>query len=135
MTEAMDFPGVSDGKVSAYNAGHPGLIPGLGRASGEGNGNPLQYSGLENSMDCRVHGVSKNWTRLSDFHFQKPVKLGSLMPGDIKRHNFNPWIRKIPWRRNGNPFQYSCLENPHGQKSLVSYSPYGRKELDMTEAT
>ena len=51
MTEAMDFPGVSDGKVSAYNAGHPGLIPGLGRASGEGNGNPLQYSGLENPMD------------------------------------------------------------------------------------
>ena len=44
----MDFPGGSDGKVSAYN---PGSIPGLGRSSGEGNGNPLQYSGLENPMD------------------------------------------------------------------------------------
>ena len=43
----MDFPGGSDGKVSAYN---PGSIPGLGRSSGEGNGNPLQYSGLENPM-------------------------------------------------------------------------------------
>ena len=46
-----DFPGGSDGKVSDYNAGDPGLIPGLGRSSGEGNGNPLQYTCLENSMD------------------------------------------------------------------------------------
>ena len=46
-----DFPGVSDGKASAYNAGDPGSIPGLGRSSGEGNGNPLQYSCLENLMD------------------------------------------------------------------------------------
>ena len=45
------FPGGSDGKVSAYNAGDLGLIPGLGRSSGEGNGNPLQYSCLENPMD------------------------------------------------------------------------------------
>ena len=46
-----DFPGGSDGKVSACNAGDPGSIPGLGRSPGEGNGNPLQYSCLENSMD------------------------------------------------------------------------------------
>ena len=45
------FPGSSDGKASAYNAGDPGSIPGSGRSSGEGNGNPLQYSCLENSMD------------------------------------------------------------------------------------
>ena len=45
------FPGGSDGKVSACNAGHPGSIPGWGRSPGEGNGNPLQYSCLENSMD------------------------------------------------------------------------------------
>ena len=50
----QDFPGGSDGKVSAYNAGDPGSIPGLGRSSGEGNGNPLQYSCLENSMDGGV---------------------------------------------------------------------------------
>ena len=42
---------------------------GLGRSPGEGKGYPLQYSGLENSMDCIVHGVAKNWIRLSDFHF------------------------------------------------------------------
>ena len=44
--------------------------PGLGRSPGEGKGYPLQYSGLENSMDCIVHGVTKSQTRLSDFHFQ-----------------------------------------------------------------
>ena len=47
----FDFPGSSDDKVYAYNAGEPGSIPGLGRSSGEGNGNPLQYSHLENPMD------------------------------------------------------------------------------------
>ena len=46
----MKLPGGSDGKVSAYNAGDLGLIPGLGRFPGEGNGNPLQYSCLENTM-------------------------------------------------------------------------------------
>ena len=46
-----DFPGGSDGKVSAYNVGDPGLIPGSGRSSGEGNGKPLQYSCLENPLD------------------------------------------------------------------------------------
>ena len=47
----LDFPGGSDGKASAYNAGDLGSIPGLGRSPGKGNGNPLQYSCLENSMD------------------------------------------------------------------------------------
>ena len=50
-TPNLDFPGGSDGKASVYNAGDPGLIPGLGRSPGEGNGNPLQYSCLENPMD------------------------------------------------------------------------------------
>ena len=47
----LDFPGGSDGKASAYNAGDPGSIPGLGRSPGEGNGNPLQFSCLENPME------------------------------------------------------------------------------------
>ena len=59
----------SAGKESACNAGDLGSIPGLGRSPGEGKGYPLQYSGLENSMDCIVHGVTKSWTWLSDFHF------------------------------------------------------------------
>ena len=59
---------------SAYSAGDPGLIPGLGRSPGEGNGNPLQYFCLENPMDrgawqATVHGVTKSQTQLSDFTF------------------------------------------------------------------
>ena len=54
---------------SFCNAGDPCLIPGLGRSTVEGIGYPLQYSGLENSMDCIVYGVAKSWTRPSDFHF------------------------------------------------------------------
>ena len=65
----MDFPCGSAGKESACNVGDPGLIPGLGRSPGEGKGYSLQYSGLENSMDCIVHGVAKSQTRLSGFHF------------------------------------------------------------------
>ena len=69
----MDFPGGSDGKESACNAEDPGSIPGLGRSLGEGNGNPLQYSYLENSTDTgawwtTVHGVAKSRTRLSNSH-------------------------------------------------------------------
>ena len=58
------FPGGSAGKESACNAGDLGLIPGLGRSPGEGKGYPLQYSGLENSMDCIVHGVANSRTQL-----------------------------------------------------------------------
>ena len=68
------FPGGSEGKTSACNARDPSSIPGSGRSPGEGNGNPLQYSCLENSMDkgawwATVHGVTKSWTRLSNFTF------------------------------------------------------------------
>ena len=63
----QDFPGGSPGKESIYNAGNLGSIPGLGRSSGEGNGDPLQYSCLENLMDrrawwTRVQGIAKSWT-------------------------------------------------------------------------
>ena len=65
----LGFPGGSDGKESTCSAEDLGSIPELGRSPGEGNGYPLQYSGLEKSMDCVVHRVKKNWTQLSDFHF------------------------------------------------------------------
>ena len=65
----MGFPGISVGKESACNAGDLGSIPGLGRSPGEGKSYPLQYSGLENSMDCIVYGVAKSQTQLSNFHF------------------------------------------------------------------
>ena len=63
------FPCGSAGKESSCNAGDLGSIPGLGRSPGEGKGYPLWYSGLENSMDCIVHGVAMSWTWLSNFHF------------------------------------------------------------------
>ena len=56
----MGFAGGLDGKESACNVGDPGFIPGLGRSPGEGNGYPLQYPGLENSMDCIVLGPKSN---------------------------------------------------------------------------
>ena len=58
----------SAGKESTYNVVDLGSIPGLERFPGEGKGYLLQYSGLENSMDCTAHGVAKSWTQLSDFH-------------------------------------------------------------------
>ena len=70
----MGFPGSSVGKESACNSGDPGSIPGLERFSGEGKGYPLQYSGLENSMDCVVCEVAKSWTRIGDFHFHLLVQ-------------------------------------------------------------
>ena len=73
------------------NAGNSNSIPELGRSPGEGKGYPLQYSGLENSMDCIVHGVAKSRTRLSDFHFTSHNSfqpfLHSLhpLPTDLKK--------------------------------------------------
>ena len=63
--------GGSDGKESTCNAEDLDLIPGLGGSPEEENGNQLQYSGLENSMDCIVHWVAKSRTRLSDFHLSE----------------------------------------------------------------
>ena len=70
----LGFPCGSAGKESACNVGDLGSTPGLGRYPGEGNCYPLQYFGLENSMDCIVHGVPKSWTQLSDFHFHISYK-------------------------------------------------------------
>ena len=78
------FPGGSEVKASACNAGDLGSIPGSGRSPGEGNGNPLQYSCLENPMDreawwATVHGVAKSRTQLSHFtslHFSHWLEAG-----------------------------------------------------------
>ena len=67
------FPVGSAGKESTCKVRDLGLIPGLGRSPGERNGYPLQYSDLENSMDCIVHGVVKSQTQLSNFHFSLPI--------------------------------------------------------------
>ena len=70
LSDFSGSPGGSDGRESACSVGNLDTIPGLGRSPGEGNGNPLQYSCLENPMDggawqATVHGVTKSWTRLS----------------------------------------------------------------------
>ena len=62
LPSAVVAPDGSLSKESTCNAGDPGLIPGLGRSPEEGKGYPLQYSGLENSMNSIVHGVVKSWT-------------------------------------------------------------------------
>ena len=120
------FPGGSSSKVSAYNAGDQGSIPGSGRSPGGGHVNPLQYSCLENPMDrgalwAIVHGVTKSRTQLSDFTFQgfpggsggKECACNTGNLGSI------PGSGRSPGGGRVNPLQDSCLENPHGQRSLV----------------
>ena len=103
----MGFPcGLAD-KEAACNVGNLGLIPGLGRSFGEGKGYPLQYSGLENSMNCIVHEVTKRgWLR-------------DEMVG---------WHHQL----DGHEFEQARGVGD-GQGSLACCSPWGHKELDMTE--
>ena len=88
----VGLPGGSGGKESTCNAGDQGLIPGLGRSPGEGNGNPPQYSCLENSMDreawrARVYGIAKSQTQLAFIFFIK-----------LQIHVLGPWatILRLP---------------------------------------
>ena len=119
----------SDGKESTCNAGDQGSIPELGRCSGEGNGYPFQYSCLENSMErgawwATVHKVLKSWTWVNDSHPHTPPHTFILLPwlpvaqmvkesacnaGDL---GLIPESGRSSGEGNGNPLQYSCLENP-----------------------
>ena len=102
------FPGGLDGKESACNAGELSSIPGSGRALVEGNGNPLQYSCLENSIDrgawrATVHGVTKNQTQLSDKHLNVPAwkqrwcrRYSRNRFHSHGRHDFNPQFSSRP---------------------------------------
>ena len=127
-----DFADGSDGKASVYNVGDLGLIPWWGRSPGEGNGNPLQYSCLENPMDggawcATVHGVTKSRTLLSNFtswasQVALAVKKLTCQCRRNKRYRFNPSVRNIPIGEHGSPLQYSCLENPI-DRGAWCYSP------------
>ena len=88
----LGFPCGSAGKESTCNVGYQGSIPGLGRPPGEGKGYPVQYSGLENFMECVVHGGRKESDMTEQLHFHFAL----LCIGE----------------GHGNPLQYSCLENP-----------------------
>ena len=107
----------SAGKESVCNAGDLGLIPGLRRFLGEGKGYPLQYSGLENSMDCIVHGVAKSRTQLSNLGFPDSSvgKESICSAGDL---GLIPGLRRSPGGGHGNPLQCSCLENPMDRGAL-----------------
>ena len=97
------FAGGSAIKVSAWNAGDPGLIPGSGRSPGEGNGNPLQYSCLENPMEggawwATVHGVTKSRTRLSDFTFTFTFCLTSKGEERPTHHHTCTWRQVVDFK-------------------------------------
>ena len=109
----LSFPDNSVGKESICNAGDLGSIPGLGRSPEEGKGSPLQYSGLENSMDYIVHGVTKSRTRLSDFHFTLlswwlSGKESACSVGDL---GSIPELGRSPGEGKDYPLQNSGLEN------------------------
>ena len=102
---SLGFPRGSAGKESSCNAGDLCSIPRLGRSPGEGKSYSLQYSGLENLVDCIVHGVTKSWTRLSDFHFHF-----SLDPREMAMAPHSSTLAwKIPWS-----------EEPGGLQSMGS---------------
>ena len=134
--------GSSDSKESTCNGGDLRPIPGLGRSPGEGNGKPLQYSHLENSMNrgfwqVTVHGVAESDTveRLSHSHI--PGSSSSKEPiCQCRRHKkleFNPWVRNIPWKRKWQPTPIYLPGKSHGQRRLVDYSQWAGSELDKTQ--
>ena len=97
----LGFPGGSEVKASACNSGDLGSIPGLGRSPGEGTGNPLQCSSLENPMDrgawwATVHGVPKSWTRLSDFTFTFFTHCVLFHKG-FDKYSVDEGMTKRPW--------------------------------------
>ena len=118
----VDFPDGSDGKESAYNAGDPGSIPGWGSSPGEGNGNPFQYSCLENPVDrgawCPPQSVElQSRTKLSDFHFTSvymPISnsralwvLNSKSPQVLK--HMHAYISRLPMNTLRSPSRsWSC---------------------------
>ena len=126
---------------SAGDTGDVGLIPGSGRSLGGGNGNPLQYSCLENSMDrgalrATVPAVTESQTRQ---HARLPSHQGFPSASDSKESTSNvgdtgliPGSGRSLGGGNGNPLQYSCHEN---SMSLAGYSPWGGKESGTTEHT
>ena len=125
----MGFPCASTGKESACSEGDLGSIPGLGRSPGEGKGYPFQYSGLQNSIDCIVHGVTKSWTRLSNFHSHFTCFLRNLYAGQEATvrtgHGTTDWFQIGKGVSQGYILS-PCLFN--------SYAEYIRRNTGLDEA-
>ena len=126
----MGFPGGSVGKESTSNAGDLGSVPGSGRSPGAGNGNPLQYSCLENSMDRRawratVHGVTKSQTRISNQTQEQPDGRDALskvrgrsmwLPDPLQGHHSPSVFTSSPTQKLPTFFLLLCLHFfPHNQ--------------------
>ena len=156
----MIFPGGSDGKESTCNTGDLGSIPGLGISPGGENGNPLQYSCLENLhgqlnlagyslCGCKESDMPE---RLSTAHtpfqtikselWSKATRYIMQLQWWLRRYSiclqsgrlgFSPWVWKISWTRKWQPTPVFSPGKSHGRRSLVGYSPWGHKELDTTE--
>ena len=106
----MGFPGGLGGKESTCNAGDPGSIPGLGRSLGEGNGNPTQYSYLENPMDrgswqAAAHGVTKSRRRLNDSHFHFHLHISYTT--NINQRDMSWWIYYFSWTHITNQLSHT----------------------------
>ena len=138
------FPWWLNNKESACNAIEVGSIPGSGRSPGEGNGNPLQYSCLENFMDrgtwwVTVRRTAKSQIQLKQLstHTCMEQRWASLLAQSsacqYRRPGFDPRVGKMPWRRKWQPAPVFLPGESHGQRSLAGYSLRGHKESDMTE--
>ena len=139
----FNFPGGSDGKESACNVGDLGSILGLGRSPGEVDNYPLQYSGLENSMDrgawwATVHKVTKSQTQVSDLHTSRLIggPVVKNLPACAGDAGSVSGLGRFPGEGNGNPLQYSCLENRiRGRGPWGTAGHWVWKESDMTGHT
>ena len=123
----MGFPGSSDDEESACNVGDLGLIPRLGRSPGGRNGYLLQYSALENFMDCIVHGFTEldsteglSLWRQKGFSGGTSGKESACQCRRFERHGFNPWIGKIPWSRTWQCPSVFLPGKFHGQRNLAT---------------
>ena len=133
----MDFPGDSDSKASVYNAGDPGSIPGSGKFPGEANGNPLQYSCVENPMVggawCRLlsmgsQRVGHDWATPDRYIGSSGESVRILyVTGTTEDEMFGS-----QHQLHGHEFE-QALEDGEGQGGLACCSPWGQKESDVTE--
>ena len=135
----MGFPGGSAGKESACSAGDLGFIPGLGRSPGEGNSYPLQYCGLENSIDCiAIHGVAKSRTCLSDFHFHLPIHGCCLSLSFTTANNYSETklttephsglSQRLHFHRQGRPWKLSRLQGNTRADCLIPSLLMGKEQ-------